>query len=227
MKKFIAILIIFCGFQIDSSSHQGEEDHHSQSSSYLVMDQDIERYTDFWGDKNSQRFLRVMLDVGYGHAMQRPQEDWEDMDWAWEQKEKAFPLLLEILRREPNENKTAPELEWTNISRKGYAIEYVLSHPEGDLKPFVKEARKQLPYWLERKVTSGMNSIFIGEALELLSTKGDASDIPLIEGFLEDPNRNNRSYARKNLAVLKERLAKEFDQNRKDRVITLPQNIPL
>jgi len=181
--------------------------HHEES---IDFEQNKQRYEDLWNDEHNVKFLKVFLDPGYGHAKQRSPEEWEKINWVREQGDKAFPILLEMLRREPNDDLKMLPHPWIGVERKMHVLSWVLRHPNGDQMPFVDEVRRQLPEWAERQIANhDTHTGFIREALKLLARVGDESDVPLIESFLDDVNRNNKHYAERSLASLKERLARE------------------
>ena len=196
--------VVFLAFLVCPSILVGD---HEES---VVSEQDKKRYEDLNDDDSDKRFLKVFLDPGYGHAKQRVPEQWVEIDWARAQGEDAFPVLLEVLKRESNDDLNLRPHPWIGVERKMHVLNWVESHPDGDPKPFLEEVRRQLPEWSERQIADhDTHTGFIREALNLLAREGDESDIPLIESFLGDVNRNNKHNAEKSLIRLKERLALE------------------
>lgn len=179
---------------------------------FEFLEDDKKIYGELLHDQEKERFLKVFLNTAHGDLISLTDDQWAELDWANAQKELAFPVLLEVLKREKDIDYTARAGPWKGIIRKEALLGFVKKNPQGDPKAFLQEVRQQLPQWTlsERKFANhDMHTGFIRAALELLAREGDESDIPLIESFLNDVNGNNKESAQKNLTKLNERLAAE------------------
>lgn len=198
------ILTFFSFFCIKLQSSSIEDDYRPQINNE-------QRYQDLLGDPFNKRFLSSALDIrSYagdgGYAVYNLNE----FAWAREQGVKALPLMLEVLKREPTPNVGDSGEIWFSLRFKSAALLWIRDFPTGDSQPFLEEVRRQLPWWLERQIAKNdSHTGFIRDALELLAREGDASDIPLIESFLDDVNGMNKESAQKNLTKINERLATE------------------
>lgn len=204
MIRYILIFFACCcvGLQADSV----EDDYRPQINNE-------KRYQDLLDDPFNKRFLSSALDIrSYagdgGYAVYNRDE----FVWCREQGVKALPLMLEILKREPTPNIGDSREVWRSLRFKSAALLWLRDFPSRDSKPFLEEVRRQLPEWLERQIANNdSHTGFIRDALELLAREGDASDIPLIESFLNDANRTNKYSAQENLTKLKERLTTDSE----------------
>lgn len=152
----------------------------------------------------------TILCWGWGYAVY----NLDEFKWCREQGVKALPLMLEVLKREPTPNAGDSGEIWFSLRFKSAALLWIRDFPAGDAQPFLEEVRRQLPVWLERQIANNdSHTGFICDALELLAREGDATDLPLIESFLNDANPTNKFNAQKNLTKLKDRLAKESENH--------------
>lgn len=181
------------------------------------------RYEDLLGDPFNKRFLSIMLDP---RSYDGPNSGFtvinlDEITWCREQGIKAFPILLEVLKREPSPNAGDHGEIRHSVVFKEHVLYYIKAFPEGDTRPFLEEVRRQLPLWSERQIPDPAAHTFIRQALDLLAREGDQSDIPLIESFLSDVDRNNKHNAQTSLTKLKERLSKESENKTRssDRII--------
>lgn len=178
---------------------------------FEISEYDKKLYGDMLHDQEWERFLKVFLNTAHGDLMSLTDYQFDEYDWANSLKERAFPILLEVLKREKNVDYDNQGNIFNGIMRKEALLSFAKKNPQGDLQPFVEEVRRQLPEWLlpEWQNKNDTYTGFIRAALDLLARKGDESDIPLIESFLNDLNGNNRESAKKSLTKLNERLALE------------------
>jgi hypothetical protein len=198
------ILLFFACLCIELQADTIEDDYRPKINNE-------QRYQDLLDDPFNKRFLSVMLDIrSYAGDGGYAVNNLDEFAWCREQGVKALPLMLEVLKREPTPNVGDSGEIWFSLRFKSAALLWIRDFPAGDSQPFLKEVRRQLPEWLERQFAENdSHTGFICDALELLAREGDASDILLIESFLNDANPTNKYNAQKNLAKLKERLAKE------------------
>lgn len=188
-----------------------------------------QRYQDLLGDPFNKRFLSVTLDIrSYAGDGTYAVLNLDEFKWCREQGVKALPLMLEVLKREPTPDAGDSGEIWFSLRFKSAALLWIRDFPAGDAQPFLEEVRRQLPAWLERQIANNdSHTGFICDALELLAREGDATDIPLIESFLNDANPTNKFNAQKNLTKLKDRLAKESEnQKRSSNRNTSQRNSP-
>lgn len=203
MTKFILVALVCICVRLEAQ--------HGEEESIRPQIHNEKRYEDLLGDPFTKRFLSIMLDPrSYGGPSGYAVLNNNEFIWCREQGADAFPILLEVLKREPNPGKEDSGEIWNSLIYKRAVLNWVRDFPEGDPQPFVEEVRRQLPVWTERQIANhDTHTGFIREALDLLAREGDESDIPLIESFLEDVNRNNKHNAQMSLTKLKERLASE------------------
>lgn len=201
MIRFILILLVFSCISLVADP--------SGTERFRPKIHDEKRYEDLLQDPFNKRFLSIMLDPRSFHGPSTFSVlNRDEIAWCREQGVKGYPMMLEILRREP-----IPKVEdsgeiWQSLIFTESVLICIRNFPEGDTRPFIKEVRRQLPEWSKRQIAShDTHTGFIREALDLLAREGDESDIPMIELFLNDANRNNRHYAQTSLTKIKKRLA--------------------
>jgi len=199
MYRIIIILLLSC--LVLAAHHDNDTQHRVNEA----------RYKDLLEDPFNKRFISIFFHPGANHGGYIfTDEEKKEITWSQNQEIKAFPVLLEILKREPNPNKDDSGDIWNSLVFKKSVLTWVRVFSEGDSRPFVEEIRRQLPEWLDRQIViHDSHTGFIRAALDLLAREGDESDITLIESFLEDANSNNKHNAKKSLKKLKDRLAKE------------------
>jgi hypothetical protein len=183
-----------------------------QIGEFVITEVDKKLYGDLLQDKQNERFLKIFFFTAHGDIISLSDYQWGELDWANAQKEIAFPVLLEVLKREKSIDYSDQGDICTGIIRKQALLGFVKKNPQGDPQAFLNEVRRQLPEWNLPEwqfAKHDMHTGFIREALDLLAREGDASDIPLIESFLDDVNGMNKESAQKNLTKLNERLAAE------------------
>jgi hypothetical protein len=202
MIQFILILLVCSCIGLDASPDDLDD--------YRPKIHNEKRYEDLLVDPFNKRLLSIILDPrsydgpNSGFTMINHNE----IVWCREQGVKAFPMLLEVLKREPTPNAGDHGKIWRSVDFKEHVLCFIKIFPGGDTKPFVEEVRRQLPQWSERQIPNhDAHTAFIREALDLLAREGDESDIPLMELFLNDANRNNRHYAQISLTKIKKRFA--------------------
>ena len=173
---------------------------------------DEQRYADLLEDPYARRILGVIFQVGRGDGNYRfTPEEQADNEWFTAQGAKAFPVLLEVFKREPSPLDTpAPPYAWLGVQMQRDILGLVKRPPEGDLQPFVEETRRQITRWIGFP-SSGKHTLvqFLSEGFELLAMKGDASDVALMEKFTDDGNPGTREIALGNIRLLKARLEAE------------------
>lgn len=198
-SHFLCFLILFVGFTVVLPAHHevGKASHFDESL-----------YADLLNDPFKKRFLEIFYHPGINHGGYIfSNDEKEEIEWSEKQGTKAFPVLLEILKREPNPVDNSDSEGWSSLQKKKHVLYWVEAFPEGDAEPFVEEVRRQLPILNEIKIgTHDSHTGFIGESLNLLARRGKNSDVTLIESFLDDVNRNNRLHAVRSLEKLKNRL---------------------
>lgn len=204
MFKIAMVLLLSC---LSLSGHPEEV------ANYII---DEDRYEDLLDNSFNRRFLTIFFHPGANHGGYiYTESEKNEIKWAQKEGEKAFPLLLEVFKREPIPGDGASPEQWRGVTIRQNILYWLKDFPGGDPQPFVEEIRHQLPEWSERQIANhDTHTGFIREALDLLARKGDAADIPLIEAFLHDVNRNNKHSAESSLIKLKERLTSK----------TAPQN---
>lgn len=202
MIQFILILLVCSCIGLDASPDDLDD--------YRPKIHNEKRYEDLLVDPFNKRLLSIILDPrsydgpNSGFTMINHNE----IVWCREQGVKAFPMLLEVLKREPTPNAGDHGKIWRSVDFKEHVLCFIKIFPGGDTKPFVEEVRRQLPQWSERQIPNhDAHTAFIREALDLLAREGDKSDIPLIESFLNDVNQMNKHSAQTSLTKIKKRLA--------------------
>jgi hypothetical protein len=201
MIRFILILLVFSCISLVADP--------SGTERFRPKIHDEKRYEDLLQDPFNKRFLSVMLDIrSYAGDGGYAVHNLDEFKWCREQGVKALPLMLEVLKREPTPNVGDSGEIWFSLRFKSAALIWIRDFPAGDAQPFLEEVRRQLPAWLERQIANhDSHTGFICDALELLAREGDATDIPLMESFLNDANPTNKYNAQKNLITIKKRLA--------------------
>ena len=181
----------------------------SQEPSRIMIDK--ERYGDLLENPYARRILGVIFHVGYGHGAYRfTEEEYTEMRWFDEQGPKAFPVLLEVLKREPTPVAEPNSITaWHALSRSRLILGWISHFPEGDFWPFVEVVRVQILRLKGLQNKDYLQSNFFREAFDLLAREGDESDILLMEQFLDDEDVGNRDNSRASIAKLKARLAAE------------------
>ncbi len=176
----------------------------------VVIDQ--QRYADLLQKQYDRRILGVIFHVGRGHGAYRyTEEEYAEMRWFHEQGPKAFPVLLEVIKREPSplDSPTEP-LAWHGVQTRRDILGWVKQFPSGDLEPFLKEIRLQIGKWSEFP-SKGEHTLaqFLSEGFDLLADHGNESDVALMEQFSENENPGIREIAMGNIKILKARLEAE------------------
>jgi hypothetical protein len=172
---------------------------------------DETRYADLLEDPYSRRILGVIFHVENGVGAYRFTEDEQaDRRWFDERGAKAFPVLLEVQKREPSpvDSPKSPEA-WHGMIRTRRILGWISHFPEGEFQPFVEEVRRQMLLVKELPNRDYIQSHFLREVFNLLAQKGDESDIPRMEKFLDDEDVGNRDNARASIAKLRARLDAE------------------
>lgn len=172
---------------------------------------DEQRYSDLMEDPYARRILGVIFHVGNGAgAYQFTEEERADRRWFDEQGPKAFPVLLEVLKREPSPVDAPKSIEaWQGMIRTRQILGWISHFPDGEFQPFVEEVRRQMRLVKGLSNQDYIQSHFLREVFELLAREGDASDIAHMEEYLHDEDVGNRDNARASIAKLKARLEAE------------------
>lgn len=198
-KSILYSLVLFVSLTVTLPAHHevGKASHFDESL-----------YADLLNDPFKKRFLEIFHHPGINHGGYIFSEnEKEEVEWSEEQGVKAFPVLLEILKREPNPSGNSDLKGWNSLQKKKHVLNWIKVFPEGDTQPFVEEVRGQLKALNAIQIaTHDSHTGFIGASLNLLAREGDSSDVALIESFLDDVNRNNRLHAVRTLEKIKRRL---------------------
>ena len=106
----------------------------------FVPPDDDALYGDLMEDPDAARFLAVLLHVKTPSGIRPTDEELAEVDWVQNQESRAYPLIVEILKRENDFVYGLP--------RKSDALAYVIgSDRGGDKSVVLEEMRKQLPAW--------------------------------------------------------------------------------
>ena len=173
---------------------------------------DQQRYADLLEDPYARRILGVIFHVGRGDGNYRfTLEEEADKKWFDAEGTKTFPVLLEVLKREPSPlDSPAPPYAWLGVQMQRDILGLVKRSPEGDLQPFVEETRRQIARWIGFPSTGKHTLVqLLSEGFDLLAQEGDESDIALIGQFVEDGNPGTREIALGNIKLLKARFEAE------------------
>ncbi len=198
MARILALLLLLCtvGRAI------------AEDAPRVIIDE--KRYADLLDKPYYSRILRVVFHRGYGHAVRLTEEEQADRRWFDEQGAKAFPVLLEVIKREPSpvDSPSSPEA-WHGMARSRLILSWTNHFPEGEFQPLVEEVRRQVARLKGFRSPLWGHLQYLEEAFEFLAIRGDESDIPLMEKFLDDEAVGNRDSARGGIAKLKIRLEAE------------------
>ena len=172
---------------------------------------DEQRYVDLLEDPYARRILSVIFHVGNGAgAYQFTEDERVDRRWFDEQGPKAFPVLLEVLKREPSPVESPKSIDaWHGMIRTREILGWISHFPDGEFQPFVEEVRRQMRLVKGLPNQDYIQSHFLREVFELLARKGDATDIASMEEYLHDEDVGNRDNARASMAKLRARLDAE------------------
>lgn len=169
-----------------------------------VIDRD--KYADLLEDPDATRLLEIFLDPAVGHSPTSLTPEYEaTVAWLNQQQGKAFPVLLEIFKRETGETHQS-------VKTKAAILGYFETRT-GDRSGILVEIRKQLPAWHRREDPASQLDAFFNGCFRLLAAYGGEEDIALLESFADARSAGARSLAIEvALPKLKKRLEREKAQ---------------
>lgn len=172
-----------------------------------VIDRD--KYADLLEDPDATRLLEIFLDPAVGHSPTSLTPEYEaTMAWLNQQQGKAFPVLLEIFKREAGDTHQS-------VRTKAAVLGYFQTRT-GDKSGILVEIRKQLPAWHQREDPASQLDAFFSMSFRLLADYGGDEDIDLLESFADASSPGARSLAIEvALPRLKKRLEREKAQGQR------------
>lgn len=174
-----------------------------------VIDRD--KYADLLEDPDATRLLEIFLDPAVLHSPTHLTPEYKaTLAWLHQQQGKAFPVLLEIFKREDGKTQYS-------VNTKAAILGYFETRT-GDRSGILPEIRKQLPAWHQREDPGGNLAAFFNGCFRLLAEYGGEEDIALLESFADARSSRARSLAiEKALPKLKQRLEREKAQAQRRR----------
>lgn len=148
--------------------------------------------------------------VGYPEGHQY----WEDLKWFYAQKEKVRPALMYLLEHEYKG-------QWEKMSD---VMNGLGNREQEDQSDLVAHIRKNLPKLIDNE--DRQKNRYKHKSIRFIVEYGDASDLPLLEKFLNVEGELPKFHVKKNIQKLKDRLARgEALKNARDNRGKRPQPV--